>query len=134
VSEEQNVLEQLRNRQRASVPSRTDPLIPETRVEDSDEQSLSSPSTLEDLQQKLAQYPKTKRRSAIVIEEDIENQITQYCRSHKITIETFLEAAWAISQSNQTTLKKITKEAQSRYNSRKEAGKLRRLITMLSQE
>jgi hypothetical protein len=109
-------------------------LIPETRVEDSDEQSLSSPSTLEDLQQKLAQYPKTKRRSAIVIEEDIENQITQYCRSHKITIETFLEAAWAISQSNQTTLKKITKEAQSRYNSRKEAGKLRRLITMLSQE
>ena len=134
MSEEQNVLEQLRNRQRASVPSRGDPLIPEIRVEDSDEQSLSSPSTLEDLQQKLAQYPKTKRRSAIVIEEDIENQITQYCRSHKITIETFLEAAWSISQSNQTTLKKITKEAQSRYNSRKEAGKLRRLITMLSQE
>lgn len=134
MSEEQNVLEQLRNRKRASVPKRTDSLIPETRVEDSDEQSLSSPSTLEDLQQKLAQYPKTKRRSAIVIEEDIENQITQYCRSHKITIETFLEAAWAISQSNQTTLKKMTKEAQSRYNSRKEAGKLRRLITMLSQE
>lgn len=134
MSEEQNVLEQLRNRKRASVPKRTDSLIPETRVEDSDEQSLSSPSTLKDLQQKLAQYPKTKRRSAIVIEEDIENQITQYCRSHKITIETFLEAAWAISQSNQTTLKKITKEAQSRYNSRKEAGKLRRLITMLSQE
>lgn len=134
MSEEQNVLEQLRNRKRASVPKRTDSLIPETRVEDSDEQSLSSPSTLEDLQQKLAQYPKTKRRSAIVIEEDIENQITQYCRSHKITIETFLEAAWVISQSNQTTLKKMTKEAQSRYNSRKEAGKLRRLITMLSQE
>ena len=134
MSEEQNVLEQLKNRQRASVPFRGDPLIPEIRVEDSDEQSLSSPSTLEDLQQKLAQYPKTKRRSAIVIEEDIENQITQYCRSHKITIETFLEAAWVISQSNQTTLKKMTKEAQSRYNSRKEAGKLRRLITMLSQE
>lgn len=134
MSEEQNILEQLRNRQRASVPERDDPLIPEALVKDSNEQSFSSPSTLKDLQQKLAQYPKTKRRSAIVIEEDIEAQITQYCRSHKITVETFLEAAWAISQSNQTTLKKITKEAQSRYNSRKEAGKLRRLITMLSQE
>ena len=55
MSEEQNVLEQLRNRKRASVPKRCDPLIPEIRVEDSDEQSLSSPSTLEDLQQKLAQ-------------------------------------------------------------------------------
>lgn len=136
VSEEQNVLEQLRNRKRASVPFRGDPLIPKPEKfnETPESGQQNEINTLEDLQQKLARYPKTKRRSAIVIEEDIDTEIVQYCRSHKITVETFLEAAWAISQSNSTTLKKITKEAQSRYKSRKEAGKLRRLITMLSQE
>ena len=136
MSEEQNVLEQLRNRQRASVPNRTDSLISQSQELDSSVKNPTgeTPNTLEDLHQKLAQYPKTKRRSAIVIEEDIDFEITQYCRSHKITVETFLEAAWAISQSNKTTLNRITKEAQSRYKSRKEAGKLRRLITMLSQK
>lgn len=137
MSEEQNVLEQLRNRKRASVPSRDDSLLSDTRPLDAiadGREPQEAANTLEDLQQKLARYPKTKRRSAIVIEEDIDNEIVQYCRSQKITVETFLEAAWAISQSNSTTLKKITKEAQSRYKSRKEAGKLRRLITMLSQE
>lgn len=149
MSEDQNVLEQLRNRQRASVPNRTDSLIRETdsnsenRDPESTKQELtvshktdsnSSPSTVEDLQHKLSQFPKTKRRSAIVLEENIDASLSEYCRSHQITVETFLEAAWTISQSNQTTLNKVTKEAQSRYKSRKEAGRLRRLITMLSKE
>ena len=151
MSEEQNVLEQLRNRQRTSVPNRTDSLISKTDSQaenpspESTHQDLTvsqqnksdpsdSPSTLEDLQHKLSGFPKTKRRSAIVIEEDIDTSLSQYCRSHQITVETFLEAAWTISQSNKTTLGKVTKEAQSRYKGRKEAGRLRRLITMLSKE
>lgn len=151
MSEEQNVLEQLRNRQRTSVPNRTDSLNSETENQSPDSMTLKqhpneferpsttnldtdSPSTLEDLELKLSQFPKTKRRSAIVLEENIDVSLSQYCRSHQITVETFLEAAWSISQSNKTTLQKVTKEAQSRYKSRKEAGRLRRLITMLSKE
>lgn len=143
MSEEQNVLEQLRNRQRTSVPRRTDSLNSNT-TQDGQPQSTpqqfttssdtDSPSTLEDLQRKLSRFPKTKRRSAIVIEENIDVSLSQYCRAHQITVETFLEAAWTICQSNQTTQNKITKEAQSRYKNRKEAGRLRRLITMLSKE
>ena len=138
MNEEQNILEQLKNRQRASVPQRTDSLISET-----DPPTHHSPSTthhnpttnsVEDLHLKLQQFPKTKRRSAIVIEEDIDSHLSQYCRSQQITVETFLEAAWTISQSHQSTLNKITKEARKRYKTRKEAGRLRRLITMLSKE
>lgn len=151
VSEEQNILQQLRNHHRTSVPSRTDSLIPETdslslKTENqsqkliekdstiSPETERMSSSTLEDLQYKLSKLPKTKRHSAIVLEENIDVSLSQYCRSHQITVETFLEAAWIISQSNKTTLGKITKEAQYRYKNRKEAGRLRRLITMLSKE
>ena len=154
MSEEQNVLEQLRNRPRTSVPHRTDSLISETDSVDSgipnqhpkstqqdsitsppvNSQSSDTPSTLEELELKLSRIPKTKRRSAIVLEEEIDLCLSEYCRSQQITVETFLEAAWTISQSNKTTLYKITKEAQSRYKTRKEAGRLRRLITMLSKE
>ena len=142
MSEEQNVLEQLRNRQRTSVPNRIDSLNPKTENQSQEltQQNLTtsrdtdSVSTLEDLQRKLREFPKTKRRSAIVVEENIDVSLSQYCRSHQITVETFLEAAWTICQSNKTTQAKITKEAQSRYKNRKEAGRLRRLITMLSKE
>ncbi len=151
MSEEQNILEQLKNRQRTSVPNRTDSLIPETDSStvnqsqkltkqdltvslETDSNPSNSPSTLEDLQHKLSRFPKTKRRSAIVLEKDIDVSLSEYCRSHQITVETFLEAAWTISQSNKTTQSRITKEAQSQYKSRKEAGRIRRLITMLSKE
>ncbi len=142
MSEEQNVLEQLRNRQRTSVPNRTDSLNSKTENQSQEltqenlttSEDTDSISTLEDLQRKLREFPKTKRRSAIVVEEDIDVSLSQYCRSHQITVETFLEAAWTICQSNKTTQSKITKEAQSRYKNRKEAGRLRRLITMLSKE
>ena len=133
MSEEQNVLEQLRNRTRTSVPHRTDSLISDTDSQ-TENQNDDSTSTLEDLKLKLSRIPKTKRRSAIVLEENIDLRLSEYCRSQQITVETFLEAAWTISQSNQTTLNKITTEAKSRYKSRKEAGRLRRLITMLSKE
>ncbi|VEP15418.1 conserved hypothetical protein [Hyella patelloides LEGE 07179] len=138
MSEKPNILEQLRNRKRASVPNRTDSLITENEkpptpfVEET--QNTPSLNTLEDLQHKLSQYPKTKRRSAIVLSEDLDRHLSQYCRDHQITVETFLEAAWTIAIAHPSTLKKITKEAQSRYKSRKEAGRLRRLITMLSKE
>lgn len=146
MSEEQNVLDQLRNRTRTSVPNRTDSLINQTDSQTKNQsQNLTnhnsttnsnndSLSTLSDLQLKLSRIPKTKRRSAIVLEEELDLALSEYCRSHHITVETFLEAAWTISQSNKATLSKITKEAQSRYKSRKEAGRLRRLITMLSKE
>lgn len=92
---------------------------------------FSSPTTLAELKQQLDKFPKTRRRSGIVLEEEIDLELTTYCKRNGITVETFLEAAWLIISEKETILKKVTKEASSRYNQRKKAGQLRRLITTL---
>ena len=80
----------------------------------------------------LEQYPETKRHSAIVLEKDLDQKLTQFCRIRGITVETFLEAAWTVASEDNTLREKITTEAKRRYDQRKRVGQLKRLITMLS--
>ena len=89
------------------------------------------PLTAEEIERKLESYPKTKRRSGIVIDEQLTKDILNFCRSHNITIEVFLEASWILLQDNSSLLNDVAKEAQLRLSRRKEAGKLRRMLTML---
>jgi hypothetical protein len=111
----ENVLDKLRqNRNRPSVPNRQDILIPER-------------DTL-----KVAAIPNTVRHSAIVIDETIDKPLTTFCKNNKITVELFLEAAWNFANSDPECLQTILDDAQQRYKVRKRAGKLRRLITMLT--
>jgi hypothetical protein len=56
----------------------------------------------------------------------------KFCKEKGVTVEVFLEAAWLQSVASPELMEKILVEAKSRYDSRKRAGKLRRLITMLS--
>ena len=88
-------------------------------------------ATLAELKKQLAQFPTTRRRSGIVLEEELDFELTTYCKKNGITVETFLEASWLIVSEKETILKKVTKQAKSRYQQRKEAGHLRRLITAL---
>ena len=147
---EDNLLNRLRqNRQRSSVPKRDDPLIaseekkldkedkereqkPTSKQTAQKQQASSDDTTLFNLKAELALYPETNRHSAIVLEKELDIELTRYCKEQGITVETFLEAAWTIAAANPELLKQITDEAQIRYKSRKEAGRLRRLITMLS--
>ena len=142
-----SVLDRIRqNRQRPAVPTRDDTLI--SRVQQSDPpQSLEvvemlpetkvpaappAPSdTLEDLKAELANIPETNRHSAIVLEKELDQSLTRYCKDNRITIEVFLEAAWVHAISNPEAMEEILTEAKRRYAERKQAGKLRRLITML---
>ena len=141
-----SVLDRIRqNRQRPAVPTRDDALI--SRVQQSDppqslevvemlpETKVSAapvPSdTLEDLKAELANIPETNRHSAIVLEKDLDQSLTRYCKDNRITIEVFLEAAWLQAISNPKVMEEILAEAKRRYAERKQAGKLRRLITML---
>ena len=144
---EDNLLERLRqNRQRSNVPKRNDALIASSEKDREDEEHQQKPTelqteskqvdfqdnTLVNLKAELAKCPETNRHSAIVLEKKLDIELTRYCKEQKITVETFLEAAWTIAANNPELLNQITDEAQIRYQSRKEAGKLRRLITMLS--
>lgn len=137
---EDNLLNRLRqNRQRSNVPKRDDPLIPsedkepqQKLTEAEPEPASSDALTLVNLKAELNKYPETKRHSAIVLEKQLDIELTRYCKEQGITVETFLEAAWTIVNANPELLKQVTDSALLRYKSRKEAGRLRRLITMLS--
>jgi hypothetical protein len=142
-----SVLDRIRqNRQRPAVPTRDDTLIsrvqqPETLqslavVETLPEAQVSaaaplSNDALEDLKAELAKIPETNRHSAIVLEKELDQSLTRYCKDNRITIEVFLEAAWVHTNANPKAMEEIMTEAKRRYADRKRAGKLRRLITML---
>lgn len=141
-----SVLDRIRqNRQRPTVPTRDDTLI--TRVEQSEppqnseiveaipetkvSAAPSTSDTLEELKAELAKIPETNRHSAIVLEKELDQNLTRYCKDNRITIEVFLEAAWVHASSNPDAKSEILAEAKRRYADRKRAGKLRRLLTML---
>lgn len=139
---EDNLLDKLRqkNRQRASVTQRKDPLFPENLLSEEKsnfsetDSNQNNQTTLEQLKKQLAEFPKTRRRSGIVLEEELDSDLTSYCKKNGITVETFLEAAWLIVSAREAILTPITLEAKKRYNQRKEAGQIRRLITALNKQ
>jgi len=89
-------------------------------------------STLEELKAELAKLPPTRRHSAVVLDAEIDANLTRFCKEKGVTVEVFLEAAWLQAEASSELMEKILVEAKCRYDSRKVAGKLRRLITMLS--
>jgi len=142
-----SVLDRIRqNRQRAAVPPRSDTLITKAQLPEQVEEAqqfeptleveeptsiANNSDTLEDLKAELAQIPETNRHSAIVLEKELDQHLTRYCKDNRITVEVFLEAAWIHASSNPDAMEEILSEAKRRYSDRKRAGKLRRLITML---
>jgi hypothetical protein len=143
-----SVLDRIRqNRQRPAVATRDDTLItgvqqidlaptPELGEENlqtslTSEDSDNTYDALEELKAELNKIPETNRHSAIVLEKKLDQDLARYCKDNRITIELFLEAAWIYASSNPSTMTTILVEAKHRYDDRKRAGKLRRLITML---
>jgi hypothetical protein len=142
-----NVLNQIRNkRNRRTVEPRIDALVQQG-SQSAQEQAPTQPTPVESVESptatngadtiaaliaELEQYPETKRHSAIVLEKDLDQKLTQFCRIRGITVETFLEAAWTVASEDNTLREKITTDAKRRYDQRKRVGQLKRLITMLS--
>jgi hypothetical protein len=143
-----SVLDRIRkNRTKAAVPPRSDALIAQSQATNArealeeatapsseaqeDDREPSPGNTMEQLRAELAKLPETHRHSAIVLEKSLDQELTRYCKDQRITVEVFLEAAWTRACTDPTLMEKIVDEAKRRYKVRKEAGKLRRLITML---
>jgi hypothetical protein len=139
-----SILDQIRsNRKRTIVPSREDTLISpkqeseqiaqqSTPANEASKETTNSNSTLEELKAELAKIPPTRRHSAVVLDAEIDANLTRFCKQKGVTVELFLEAAWLQAEASSELMEKIIVEAKCRYDSRKLAGKLRRLITMLS--
>lgn len=135
-SNSDNVLAKLREkRSRATVSTREDILVPkqEPTAPDESKNNLepTQDNSVEALQKELASFPETVRHSGIVLEKGIDRDLTQFCRDNKITVELFLEAAWCLSDLEPEIRERILVSAKQRYTSRKQAGKTRRLLTML---
>jgi hypothetical protein len=157
-----SILDKIRsNRKRTIVPNREDTLIApkqdreqiaqqstpanatsnetstnetsnETPTNETSNETTNSNSTLEELKAELAKIPPTRRHSAVVLDAEIDANLTRFCKEKGVTVEVFLEAAWLQAEASSELMEKILVEAKCRYDSRKLAGKLRRLITMLS--
>jgi hypothetical protein len=140
-----SILDRIRqNRNRTRVPQRDDVLVtksptneqgsqldnPDER-ETTKEDTAATDATLEELKAQLAKFPSTRRHSAIVLDQDIDQELTRFCKDQGVTVEVFLEAAWLLTSAQPKLMKAIMVEAKRRYKARKQAGKLRRLITML---
>jgi hypothetical protein len=134
-----SVLAKLRDkRSRATVSTREDILVPKQEItealEDRNNLEPVKDNSIEALQKELALFPETVRHSGIVLEKGIDRDLTQFCRDNKITVELFLEAAWCLSDLEPEFLERILVSAKQRYTSRKQAGKTRRLLTMLQKQ
>jgi len=103
-----------------------------TSANETSNETTNSNSTLEELKAELAKIPPTRRHSAVVLDAEIDANLTRFCKEKGVTVEVFLEAAWLQAVASSELMEKILVEAKCRYDSRKLAGKLRRLITMLS--
>ena len=140
-----SVLDRIRqNRNRTRVPQRDDVLVTKSpsneqgsqldnpnEGETTKEDTAPTDATLEELKAQLAKFPPTRRHSAIVLDQDIDQELTRFCKDQGVTVEVFLEAAWLLTSDEPELMKTIMAEAKRRYKARKMAGKLRRLITML---
>jgi hypothetical protein len=136
-SNSDSVLAKLRDkRSRSTVSTREDILVPKPEVI-APLKSLHNveppvkDNSIEALQQQLASFPETVRHSGIVLDKEIDRDLTQFCRDNKITVELFLEAAWCLSDLEPEIRSRILVSAKHRYTARKQAGKTRRLLTML---
>lgn len=85
---------------------------------------------LDRLRAELSTYPAiANKKTTLRLEEQSLKDIQSLCVIYDITPETLLEAFIKVCSSQETLMHQVVKEAQSRIQSRVEAGNLRSLIT-----
>jgi len=132
MAEELDVNSRLLARRRAVVPPRETSLLKREREEEPPETKPAIPVPA----MPVAPVLETKRQdlisSTIRVEAAIEEALKQLCSSHRITKETFLEAAFQIAQEHEEFLALVLAAARARRETRKQAGLQRRAESMSS--
>ena len=83
------------------------------------------------IEAELATLPQVSTRRNIRLEVELESRLLAFCQANDITVETFLEACFVEAEQNARTRTEIVNEAKRRLKQRKQAGKLRRVLSQL---
>ena len=83
------------------------------------------------IEAELATLPQVSARRNIRLEVELESRLLTFCQSNDITVETFLEACFVEAEQNARTRTEMVNEAKRRLKQRKQAGKLRRVLSQL---
>lgn len=136
-----DILDRLKNRKRATVAERDNSLLSEDNSTESlriplqSEVQSSSLITSSDISSRLAALPLVADRRQIRLEVSIDQQLENLCKNQpkgkKMTVETFLEAAFLACKDNPELMSQVMDIAAQRLSKRKEAGKLRRALAQL---
>jgi hypothetical protein len=136
-----DILDRLKNRKRATVAERDNSLLSEEDPGESLSSSLKpeSPSTpiidASEMSTRLAALPLVADRRQIRLESYIDQELENLCKNQpkgkKMTVETFLEAAFLTCKDNPELMNQVMNIAARRLSKRKEAGKLRRVLAQL---
>ena len=112
------------------TPRETTPsVIASSSTEAAPAQSAAAGATA--IEAELATLPQVSTRRNIRLEVELENRLLSFCQANDITVETFLEACFVEAEQNARTRTEIVNEAKRRLKQRKQAGKLRRVLSQL---
>ena len=136
-----DILDKLKNRKRATVAVRDNSLLPQVTSEENFIQDLSAENHTSPLidstevSSRVAALPLVADRRQIRLEIAIDQELEHLCKSQpkgkKMTVETFLEAAFLACKDDPELLEQVMDVAAKRLLRRKEAGKLRRVLSQL---
>ena len=114
-----------------STPRETTPprAITSSSTEAAPAQSAAAGATA--IEAELATLPQVSTRRNIRLEVELESRLLTFCQANDITVETFLEACFVEAEQNARTRTEIVNEAKRRLKQRKQAGKLRRVLSQL---
>jgi hypothetical protein len=136
-----DILDRLKNRKRATVAERDNSLL----TDDNSSESIRTPLQSEiqsssiidasEMRTRLAALPLVADRRQIRLESSIDQELENLCKNQpkgkKMTVETFLEAAFLTCKDNPELMNQVMDIAAQRLSKRKEAGKLRRVFAQL---
>lgn len=149
-----DILNRLKNRPRPTVAERDssllkdDEVVQSTTFEDSASvealppvakvNPTSSKIPRKKLAKEVASLPQVAERRQIRLEVTINTELDQLCNQRpkgaKVTVETFVEAAYLACTRDPALMAQILAEAANRLAQRKRAGQLRRLHSQLESE
>jgi hypothetical protein len=109
----------------------------ETHLEDTSFLSSSSPNDVNHIEAELEKLPKTGKRLAIHLEEQVRKELMSFCDRHELTPEVLLEAIFVNFQfqyekADSKKLAKIITDARERLATRKKVGLLKRTLSMIN--
>ncbi|MGB3292592.1 MAG: hypothetical protein WBB01_06390 [Phormidesmis sp.] len=93
---------------------------------------MSSTDAAASIEAQLEKLPEVTSRRSVRLEKSLFKELSILCQQHGITMETFLEASYVVSSGDSDVENQVIVEAQRRMEDRKQAGRLRRVLTQLN--